>query len=284
VLDTSFSYRRHFQNTNSNFSYFLTFLSSGADEEGKKIEDIEESKEVDQSKDSEEVPLVEESEASLPPKIETPEKPIIPDPKYLADLMNMGFTKEESSAALISVKNESIELALDKVFEQKNQVVEEQEADLQNVIQQSMTKLQNQSQNDGNNEADIKKQEEEAKNEQLKKQLEENTKLKNQKVEELNNLQKELDQFTDKEKELRKCQIHGFSMVTSFEPSQDPIVASCVLTKNEKVYVNVKNVSYYQNYLEKFIKKEKDVEISTLDLHEVATKVEGEEDAGQKQS
>jgi len=155
---------------------------------------------------------------------------------------------------------------------------------LQNVIQQSMTKLQNQSQNDGNNEADIKKQEEEAKNEQLKKQLEENTKLKNQKVEELNNLQKELDQFTDKEKELRKCQIHGFSMVTSFEPSQDPIVASCVLTKNEKVYVNVKNVSYYQNYLEKFIKKEKDVEISTLDLHEVATKVEGEEDVGQKQS
>lgn len=44
---------------------------------------------------------------------------IVPDPKLLADLMNMGFTKSEAESALIAVKNESIDLALDKVFEQK---------------------------------------------------------------------------------------------------------------------------------------------------------------------
>lgn len=42
---------------------------------------------------------------------------IVADPKLLVDLMNMGFSKEESEAALVSVANKSIELAIDKVFE-----------------------------------------------------------------------------------------------------------------------------------------------------------------------
>ena len=63
---------------------------------------------------------------------------IVPDPKFLEDLMNMGFSKEESEQALIDVKNESIDLAIDKVFENKNKL-EDQNTNLQSVIEASLT-------------------------------------------------------------------------------------------------------------------------------------------------
>ena len=66
------------------------------------------------------------------------EPAIVPDPKFLEDLMNMGFNKEESEQALIDVKNESIDLAIDKVFENKNKI-EDQNTNLQSVIEASLT-------------------------------------------------------------------------------------------------------------------------------------------------
>ena len=47
---------------------------------------------------------------------------IIPNESFLEDLINMGFQKEESRLALIAVKNQSVELALDKIFENRNKV------------------------------------------------------------------------------------------------------------------------------------------------------------------
>jgi hypothetical protein len=130
--------------------------------------------------------------------------------------------------------------------------------------------LQNQSSKDSTNEEEEKKKEEERKKEEKLKKYEENRQLKKEKVQELENLKKALQKLEDLKHESRESKIHGFSMMTSFHSQKDLIVASWVLSKGDKHFLNVKTISYFSKYLEKFISNQ-DKGKWVLDLHESFT-------------
>lgn len=242
---------------------------------------FDQTSELDEEEVKEEVKVEKEAKApepkepaSEPKEPEPVKKPkIIPDPKFLADLMNMGFSKEESEAALIAVKNGSVDLALDKVFELKKQAEDQQEASLQNVIQKSLDNLSKSGQNNKEKQTEEEKKKEEEDKKEMERQLklENDQKLKQEKEQQLEGLHRDIDRLRQAMEEVRKRDITGFSMVTSFEPTVSPIVASCVFSKDGKHYLNVKTVSYYHEYLNKVIKRNENTETCLLDSYEVVS-------------
>lgn len=63
----------------------------------------------------------------------------------------------------------------------------------------------------------------------------------------------------------------GFSMMTSFEPSETPIITSAVVRQKDQIFLNVKTASYIPEYLGKLFEKNNDSETSLLDSYEVVS-------------
>ena len=167
------------------------------------VVEVEEAKELP----PQEKPYIDELKSKL---LEKP-KQVIPDNKLLQDLMNMGFGKEESEAALIAVNNESIDLALDKVFEQKKVAEDHQETSLQNIIEKSLSNMSNPSVSQTTEQSNEAKQKEENAKKELEKQqkLEEQNKLKEEKTKQKEEVQQKLDTLEGQIKQIRNSKILG---------------------------------------------------------------------------
>jgi long-subunit acyl-CoA synthetase (AMP-forming) len=151
-------------------------------------------------------PTVQEIEAKPIPLPVQPAIKIIPDEKLVQDLMNMGFSKEESEAALIDVKNASIELAVNKVFENKAKF-DEQNDFLGEEMQKSI--------HDYAKEQDIeeqkKKEQEEIERQQKEvERLEKLNKFKQDKNEEIEAIQNKIKKISKMIETLEETKINGF--------------------------------------------------------------------------
>ena len=194
------------------------------------------------------------------------EPAIVPDPKFLEDLINMGFNKEESEQALIDVKNESIDLAIDKVFENKNKL-EDQNSNLQSVIEASLTETS------GTNDAESQKAQEEAKKleeQKIKEQqeLERQNKIQQYKLEkqkEIDDIEVKINNLNEQIKAIKNTQIKGLLMCTWTEPSNIPLVFGWTIKQDDKFYLQLKSVWYYNKYLEKVVENTKDASYWLLD-------------------
>ena len=224
--------------------------SENEEDEGNTLEEEKEPAKSEESKTNDKAEVDDKSEK--PPKIEMPALPVVPNNLFLTDLINMGFTQEESEVALIEVNNESIELAVDKVFELKN-TESKPESALQKMLQQINNTLTGSGLNqDGEGEnTEINKENTKEKEELiLKKEA-----LHLEKLNERNQLIEETTMYALKSEKLKNTEVLGFAMSTSLEPSQSPIVVSGILKNEEGYSLEVKTVSYYTQYLRKLVKQ-----------------------------
>lgn len=84
------------------------------------------------------------SQGSAPKKVFAKQKKeFVPKKAFLDDLMNMGFSKEDSIAALKAVNNESVELAVDKVITIQSNQMQNQESSLQTMLKKITNTLTN---------------------------------------------------------------------------------------------------------------------------------------------
>ena len=160
----------------------------------------------------------------------------------------MGFSQKESEFALIEVKNESIEVAVDKVFELKNKS-EKKESTLQTMLQQITSSLI-EATNTKNKEESVK----ENKNE-IQELLQKKQNLLEEKQRENDELMLEISQFTKKIEDLKKNEIIGFTIATSLDVNESPIIVSGVMKTVEGYILEIKTVSYFTQYLRKIIKQ-----------------------------
>lgn len=83
------------------------------------------------------------SQGSAPKGFAKQKKEFVPKKAFLDDLMNMGFSKEDSIAALKAVNNESVELAVDKVITIQSNQMQNQESSLQTMLKKITNTLSN---------------------------------------------------------------------------------------------------------------------------------------------
>jgi hypothetical protein len=227
------------------------------------LEEEEEKKQPNEEENKQ--ATLEDPKPSTPPSvIKTKAKSIIfePNHQYLNDLINMGFSKEESTKALEAVKNESIELAVEKVFELKESEAKQQEVYMQSLAEDSIKK-----------EKEKEEQEKQKQAEEQKKKEKEDKMLKNQEI--INEKQAQKEQKEEKiqkmkaEIELVKSrEIIDFAMTTSTEPSLSPIMLSAMVKSDSKHFLCAKTLSYHPRYIEKLTSKHVNSEKCHLDSYE----------------
>jgi hypothetical protein len=220
---------------------------------------------------AEKLPVENKAKPPLPKQI------IVPDPTFLNDLKNMGFSTEESTAALIEVKNESIELAVDKVFDLKKKMEDNQEASFQSIIASSLGTIPEQEEENYN---ELKQKENKDKQNAKENQLEKDKKELDQVSQNIAKTQTEINRMDLEMSQLTNAKIYGFSMSTCFDNSQSQIVVSALMEIDEKVVLNVKTLSYHEKYIKKLIEQnDKNNEICLLDNHEIVHDKDTEDSA-----
>lgn len=174
----------------------------------------------------------------------------------------MGFSQKESEFALIEVKNESIEVAVDKVFELKNKS-EKKESTLQTMLQQITSSLI-EATNTKNKEESVKENKDE-----IQELLQKKQNLLEEKQRENDELMLEISQFTKKIEDLKKNEIIGFTIATSLDVNESPIIVSGVMKTVEGYILEIKTVSYFTQYLRKIIKQNINTETWLCDGYEM---------------
>lgn len=150
----------------------------------------------------------------IPSIIPTPVVNVLPDPKLLEDLINMGFSKEESEQALIDINNANIELAVDKVFENKNKLEDLNNNGLQAPFQNALLGSQsNTISEDVAKQEELKKLEEDKQREiEEQKRLDDIQAFKTIKESEIESIQKEIDDLNQHIDDITNTKIRGFVM------------------------------------------------------------------------